>query len=163
MLTFSRTRLVSVERLDENTFLCHGVLDDYIYNMELDVEIKLPNFEISAISGKVKRATSSLCQKAEDKLANVVGLSVLAPDFEAKVKRIAGRQGCRHLADLLMECCDSVMQVVTYGDWQQVSTKDSAAKDAFCKKLVENTPRLHNSCIVYSDKSPLMKRLGIKI
>lgn len=162
MLIFSRTRLISVEPLDESTFLCHGLLDDYIYNMELNVEIKLPDFVITAISGKMKRITTSECQKAESKLKNAIGLSALSPDFEAKVKRIVGRQGCRHFADLLMECCDSVMQLVTYGDWQQVSTKDSAAKDAFWKKLLEGTPRLRNSCSAYVDNCPLIKRLGVK-
>lgn len=163
MLTFSRNRLISVEPLDESTFLCHGILDDYIYNMELDVEIKLPDFKITAISGIMKRITTSECQRAEGKLKNAIGLSALSPDFEAKVKRIVGRQGCRHFADLLMECCDSLMQLITYGGWQQVSTKDSATKDAFWKKLLESTPSLRNSCSVYADNSPLMKKLGIKI
>ncbi|MBM3119615.1 MAG: DUF2889 domain-containing protein [Chloroflexi bacterium] len=162
MLTFSRTRLISVEPLDETTFQCHGILDDYIYNMELDVEIKLPDFKITAISGKMKRITTSECHKAVGKLKNAIGLSVLDPDFETKVKRIVGRQGCRHFADLLMEGCDSLMQLVTYVGWQQVSTKDSATKDAFWKKLLESTPRLCNSCSVYADNSPLMKKLGIK-
>lgn len=162
MLTFSRTRLISVGRLNEDTFLCHGVLEDYIYSMELDVEIKRPNLEVSAITGKMKRVTNSQCQRAEGKLADAIGFSVLAPDFEVKVKRIVGRQGCRHFADLLIECCDSLLQLVTYEGWQQASTKDPAAKDAFWRKLLEGTPRLLNSCMAYSDKSPMVKRLGIE-
>jgi hypothetical protein len=51
-LTFARSKIVGVECPDENTFLAHGILDDYVYALELDVELKLPDFKITNIQGR---------------------------------------------------------------------------------------------------------------
>ena len=76
MITFSRSKLVGVERLDENTLLAHGVLEDFIYAMELDVSVKQPDFEIVDIKGRMKRVTTPVCDQAIPKLQNAVGLRI---------------------------------------------------------------------------------------
>ena len=51
MLTFARNKVVSIYREDEDTLLAHGVLEDDIYGLELDVAIGLSTLEILSIEG----------------------------------------------------------------------------------------------------------------
>src|SRR4030042_5399350 len=123
MLTFARSQIVVIERPDENSLLAHGVLDDYIYSLELDVEVKLPSFEVTSVQGRWKRYTTSECPKAIAKLQNAVGLCILEREFAQKIRRIVGREGCAHFANLLLECCRGITQAATYGEWQEMRGK----------------------------------------
>jgi hypothetical protein len=57
-LTFARSKIVGIECPDENTFLAHGILDDYVYALELDVEVRLPDLELTSVHGRWKRYTT---------------------------------------------------------------------------------------------------------
>ena len=154
MLTFSRSKLVGVERSKENVFLAHGVLDDYIYAMELDVEVKLPDFEIININGRFKRFTTTECEKAIPQLRNAIGLRIPEQDFARKVHRVVGKAGCTHFANLLLECCDAIMQAAIFGDWQELERKGAALeKEQYLKEKFKVIPGLKNSCMVYSAKA----------
>ena len=151
MLTFTRSKIVGVERTDEESFLAHGVLDDYIYSLELDVEVKLPDFKITMIQGRWKRYTNSECHKAIPKLQNAIGLQILEEEFARTVNRIVGKEGCTHFANLLIECCDGIIQAATYGEWQELSEKGTAPdKKAYLKEKLLSIPGLQDSCMVYS-------------
>ena len=145
MLTFTRSKIVGVERPRENVLLAHGVLDDYIYAMEIDVEVKLPDFEIIAIQGRMKRFTTTECERAIPKLENAVGLRIPEEDFVRKVNRVVGKEGCTHFANLLVECCDAAMQAAVYADWQE-----GKEKEAYLEEKLESIPSLQSSCMVYS-------------
>lgn len=161
MLTFSRSKIVGIER-EGDTMLAHGFLDDNIYSLELDVKVKLPELEIVSAEGKMRRHTTSVCPSAAAKLQNAVGLRIPAHDFSAKVKRVVGREGCRHFADLLLECCSSVAHASAYDEWRKLRKKKDADKDGFLKHKLESTPWMKDSCMVYSGDSPLVKRLNVK-
>jgi hypothetical protein len=154
MLTFTRNKIVGVEHPDENTFLAHGVLDDYIYSMEVDVKAKLPDFEITEIEGRMKRFTTPLCEQAIPKLQNAVGLRIPEEDFARKIHRVVGREGCTHFANLLVECCDGIMQAATYGEWQELKRKGVAIeREEYLKQKFNTIPGLQHSCMVYSKKA----------
>jgi len=150
MLTFSRSKVIGVERRDKNTFLAHGVLDDNIYSMEIDLEVKLPNFEITSIKGIMKRVTTEGCEKAIPKLQEAVGMKIEEDEFSRKVRRIIGRGGCTHFANLILECCDSIVQTAIYGDWKKLKEKKS--KEEFLEERMNSIPLVKNSCMVYSEK-----------
>lgn len=145
MITFSRSKFVGVERLDENTLLAHGVLEDFIYAMELDVTVKQPNFEIVDIKGRMKRVTTPVCDQAIPKLQNAVGLCIPEDEFARKIHRIVGKEGCTHFANLLVECCDAIMQTAIYGDMQKLTDRQS-----FLEEKIRSIPSLQKSCMVYS-------------
>ena len=150
-LTFTRSKVVGVECPDEKTFLAYGILDDYIYALELDVEAKLPDFEITSIQGRWKRFTTTECPKAIPKLQNAVGLCIFEEEFARKIQRIVGREGCTHFANLLLECCDAIVQTATYGEWQELKEKGLApGKEEYLEEKFEAIPGLQNSCMVYS-------------
>jgi predicted metal-dependent phosphoesterase TrpH len=105
MLTFMRNKVVGVERRDEETLWVYGVLDDDIYAVELEVSVGLSDMLIRSIRGRFKRWTTPECPKAIPVLQEAVGVHILEEGFEQKVQKNIGRKGCRHFANLLVECC----------------------------------------------------------
>ena len=152
-LTFSRSKLVGIEYLAPDTYLAHGVLDDYIYGLELEVEVKLPNFEIARIEGKWKRYTTPECPKAVSTLQKAVGWCIFEEGFRRKVNRIIWREGCEHFANLLLECCDAMRWCVLYGEWEELKKKGVAPdKEEYLMRKLEDIPSLQDSCILCSGK-----------
>jgi predicted metal-dependent phosphoesterase TrpH len=110
MLKFMRNKLVGVEKKDQDTLVAHGILDDDIYSLEIDVSIRTSNMEILAIDGRWNRWTTPECPRAIPFLQNAVGFCIEEEGFSQKVHKVIGRQACRHYANLLLECCDSVKE-----------------------------------------------------
>lgn len=122
MLKFIRNKLASVYRKDEQTLAVHGVLEDDIYGLEVDLDITLPHLEITAIRGKWNRMENSHCPRAIPFLQEAVGFRVLDEDFDRKVQKIVGRKACRHFAELILDCCAAAKdaaRTITVGDQKQ--------------------------------------------
>ena len=64
MLKFIRNKLVGVYRRDEDTLVAHGLLEDDIYGLEVDVALRLPDLEIVSVDGRWKRDENSACYRA---------------------------------------------------------------------------------------------------
>ena len=153
-LTFSRSKLVGIEYLAPDTYLAHGVLNDYMYGMELDFEVKLPSFEIVKIEGEWKRYTTPECPKAIPTLQRAVGWRIFEEGFRRKVNLIIWRQGCEHFANLLLECCDAIKWAALYGEWEEFKKKGVAPdKEAYLRKKLEDIPGLQDSCLLCSGKT----------
>lgn len=152
MLGFSRTKWVGVERPDPETFFAHGVLEDNIYGMELDVWVKAPELIITAIEGKMRRITTPVCDQAIPVLKNALGLSLTDPDLISTVNRKVGREGCRHFANLLLECCDTILRSAFFEAWAELK-KNGVEKnpDVYLQEQIKNFPVLKNSCFTFSN------------
>jgi hypothetical protein len=150
MLSFIRNKVVGIEQPRQDILQAHGVLDDNVYGMELDVEVKLPEMAITRIEGKYRRFTNSECPKAIPILQNAVGMCLFEQDFSRKVHRLVGKAGCTHFANLLLECCDSVVQAALYGDWQ-VSKENSPelTRDEYLKDKLRSIPGAQNMCLTF--------------
>jgi predicted metal-dependent phosphoesterase TrpH len=104
MVKFTRNKLVSIYRKDTNTLVGHGLLEDDIYGLEVDVALRLPDLEIVSVGGKWKRAENSECHRAVPFLQEAVGFR-MDDGFTQRVQKTVGRMACRHFADILLECC----------------------------------------------------------
>ncbi|MDY6964790.1 MAG: DUF2889 domain-containing protein [Halobacteriota archaeon] len=151
ILTFSRSKVVGVERRDKKTFLAHGALDDNIYSMEIDLEVKLPDFEITKIEGVMKRVTTEGCEKAIPKLQEAIGMRIGEDEFARKVRRIIGRGGCSHFANLILECSDAIVWNAAYGDWDKAQKKGMSKAD-FKEQMLGRVPMLKNSCMAHTQR-----------
>ena len=160
MFEFTRSKSIGVEKREEGIFLVHGFLDDHVYTIELDLEVKTPEFTIVSAKGHMKRYTTPECPKAPSILDDTVGLEIGGPDFEMKIKKLVGRGGCRHLADLFIECCNSVFPAVMQTHWK-TARADGIAQEDFLKELINNEPKIRDRCITYSKDGNLAKRLGV--
>jgi len=104
MITFSRSQVVGVEFPYEDTARFHGVQDDHIYDMEVEMDVRISDGVIIAITERMKRYTNPVCTKAVDVLQDAVGISLREPGWMARVLREVGRSSCEHFAELGNEC-----------------------------------------------------------
>ncbi len=131
MLKFTRNKLVSVYRKDQDRLLAHGILEDDIYGLEVDVAISIPHLEILSIEGRWKRAENVECPRAIPLLQEAVGFR-MGEGFSQKVRKIIGRKACRHFADIILECCDAAQMAAHVIRWETEKGKKPALRfDAF--------------------------------
>ena len=160
MFEFTRSKSIGVEKREEGIYLVHGFLDDNVYTIELDIEVKTPEFTIVSAKGHMKRYTTPECPKAPSILDDTVGLEIGSSDFDMKIKKLVGRGGCRHLADLFIECCNAVFPASLQVHWKDARSNE-ISKDDFIKGLMSNEPKIRDRCKTYSKDGELVKRLGV--
>lgn len=132
MLRFTRNKWVSIHRKDKETLNIHGVLDDDIYGLEINLTIGISSLEILAISGKWNRWTTPECPRAIPLLQEAVGLKIEEEGFSQTVQRIVGRKSCRHHANILLECCHAARQAALIAKWEdRRSTSPHLTFEAF--------------------------------
>ncbi len=127
MLKFARNKLVSIYRQDEETLLAHGVLEDDIYGLEVDVTIGLSTLEILSIEGRWNRAENSQCSRAIPFLQDAIGFRI-DEGFSQRVRKIISRKACRHFADMLLECCDAAQMAANVSRWETEKEKKDAGE-----------------------------------
>jgi predicted metal-dependent phosphoesterase TrpH len=138
MLKFTRNKLASVYRKDEETLSVHGILEDDIYGLEIDLELSISPMEIVSIRGKWTRMENSQCPRAIPFLQEAVGFRIDA-DFGQKVQKIVGRKACRHFADLLLECCDAAKDAAVVIKWRDQKEEGPEMEiEEFFGKLTES-------------------------
>jgi predicted metal-dependent phosphoesterase TrpH len=106
MVKFTRNKLTSVFRKDRETLSVHGVLEDDVYGLEVDLDFSFPELEIRRIAGRWNRMENSACPRAIPFLQEAVGFR-LDEKFQPKVQKVLGRKSCRHFADLVLECAEA--------------------------------------------------------
>ena len=95
MLKFARNKVVDVSLKDLETFAVHGVLDDDIYSIELDVLVRVADLEILAIEGKWHRWTTPECPRATRFLQGAVGFRIGTQGF-CRCPRCCAAARCAH-------------------------------------------------------------------
>ncbi len=61
MLRYERNKIIGIEKEDDHTLIAHGMLDDDIYSIQLNVTIGLEHLEILDIEGWWNRWTTPEC------------------------------------------------------------------------------------------------------
>jgi predicted metal-dependent phosphoesterase TrpH len=121
MLSYMRNKLISVARKGPETFLIHGVLDDDIYGLEIDLQVRISDLTFLAIDGRWNRHTTPECPRSLEFLQAAVGFRI-EEGIDHKIHKIIGRTSCRHFANLLIECCRAASEAARIAAW-----KDTAA------------------------------------
>jgi len=140
MLKFMRNKVVGIERIAPDEVLVHGILDDDIYSLEIDLRVRLSDLRIVSIDGRWKRWTTPECPLAIEKLKEAIGISINEDGIYDKIRREIGKKSCRHFANLLIECCDSIRKAkeVISKEQKKIAKKQKQLniRDVFplCKK-----------------------------
>lgn len=124
MLAFMRNKLVSIARKDQDALQVHGILDDDIYGLEIDVSIRLRDLTILSLDGKWNHWTTPECPRAIRFLRGAVGLTINEEEFSQRVHKVVGRKACRHFANLLLECCDAARDAALLARWEEAKTRN---------------------------------------
>jgi predicted metal-dependent phosphoesterase TrpH len=123
MLKFSRNKLVGIARKDPDTLRVHGVLDDDLYGLEMEISVRLSDLKLLSVLGKWNRWTTPECPKALSYLNQAEGFCIEEEGLEQKIQKTIGRKACRHFATLLTECCDAVKEAVKVIRWEEARAK----------------------------------------
>lgn len=147
-MTFNRTLLVGVECLNEATLRFHGILEDRIYAMEIEMDVKMPAGVIVAIQGWMKRYTTPVCPKALDVLQEAVGISLREEGWMSKLKQEIGRKGCQHFAEILIECgrCLDSARMAQFLE-ETLKTGPTSSPFEITKSWVSDHPEVKSSCM----------------
>jgi predicted metal-dependent phosphoesterase TrpH len=123
VLKYSRNKMTNVVIKDADTLAVHGVLDDDIYSLEIDVTIQLSEFKILSLNAKWHRYTTPDCPRAIPLLQDAIGFRIDDEGFNQAVHKIIGRKACRHYANLLIECCDSAKEAALIHKWKEAGKR----------------------------------------
>lgn len=86
-----------------------GVLEDELYAMQCEMQVHWPTLTIDQVQTRMKRFTTERCVKAEKVFSKAKGWK-LEKNIEARIKKELGRQGCRHMAILMVDCCRALIR-----------------------------------------------------
>lgn len=161
MLKFARNKLVGIYRKDQDTLLAHGVLDDDIYGLEVDVAISISHLEILSIEGKWNRTENSECPRAIPFLQEAVGFR-MDEGFSQKVRKSIGRKACRHFADMILECCYAARDAARVIRWESEKEKRPGLNfEAFFLEDVEASASQSKDVSVSMDERVERKEEGL--
>ena len=132
MITFNRSQVIGAEFPDEETVRFNGILEDHIYSMEVNMEVRIPDSKILAIDGLMKRYTNFVCPQAVAVLQDAVGMSLGEDGWERRIMKEIGRKGCEHFAEIIIECGRCLDQACLTRDmWRTLETDPGMDQQEF--------------------------------
>ncbi len=168
MLNFQRNKLVTISKDDDATLTIHGVLEDHIFGLELNVIIHMDDLKIHSIDGKWNRQETPECHRAVPFLQEAVGYKIDDQDFGRQINKMVGRKSCPHYANLLIECCDAALEAVSVINWEEAKKNQQGltfekylaggVSDTVKKKPVHSTFQVENNPPEESAASPIVKK-----
>lgn len=159
MLIWSRTKSIAVQQIDEQTVRSKGFLMDLVHGMECELEVRFPEREIRDVSVGMLRYPRFTCPGALPSFQSAIGRRI-GPGVTALFDEILGRQGCPHLTNLTLESCHAVLQSELALLAEQ-ARREGLSQDDLRRDYLEDHPELRNSCLSYSDDSPVLQKLGV--
>ena len=120
MLKFQRNKLVSIFQDNPDELRIHGLLDDHIFGLEIDVMVRIEDSTIHFIDGKWDREETPECSRAVPFLQAALGFRVDSKNLPQQINKIVSRQSCPHFANLLLECCTATAEAIQLIQWEAI-------------------------------------------
>ncbi len=138
MISFNRSQITGAEFPDSDTVCFNGMLEDHIYGMEVQMDVRIADGEILKIEGDMKRYTNFVCPQALPVLQMAKGNSLRAEGWESKIMKEVGRKGCEHFAEIIIECGHCLDQAVRSRDLSLALEQDPGLdQDQFLQELYQ--------------------------
>jgi hypothetical protein len=138
MITFSRSQVIEAEFPDDDTIRLNGILQDHIYSLQINMDVRIADGQIMAIEGVMKRYTNFVCPQAVPVLQSAVGISLREEGWDRRVMKEIGRLGCEHFAEIIIECgrCFEPAQL-TAAMWDAQAEDPSLDQEQFLDSWME--------------------------
>ena len=142
MISFNRSQLIAAEFPDEKTVRFNGMLEDHIYSMEINMDVRFADGKILTIEGTMKRYTNFVCPQAVPVLQIAAGMSLREDGWERRIMKEIGRKGCEHFAEIIIgRCLDQARMANDM--WQALDTEPALDQVAFMEKwLAERADKI---------------------
>jgi hypothetical protein len=157
VLCYSRTKHASLTPVGEEKLLVSNFMDDGNFSGSVELEVALPDLEITAARGKFERCFHKECVVAGALAEKVVGLRVGSGLTNLLANLVGGPQGCPLMEALLFEACDAVILSFTAQQMSMADGLDEEQRREGLLQMVQMNPRLLNSCIAFDPNGPLLK------
>jgi hypothetical protein len=142
MLSYARAKSIGVQKQDYDVRVISGVLEDELYAMQCEMQVHWPTLTIDAVQTRMKRFTTERCVKAEKVFNKAEGWK-LEKNIEARIKKELGREGCRHMAILMVDCCRALVRAELTRELRYaMTTQPDLDKAAFVRKWMSQQPIL---------------------
>ena len=158
ILSFSRNRCTSVEVINDQTIRSSCRLQDTLTEAFVEITAQLPDLEIIAVKGEVRRTHRKECLDSTEFLQKVVGVRI-GPRMLEIVKGLLGESTeCKELIFMVQECCHGVILSLTK-DILLKAPEDQEGKTEFFSEMVRKNIRLYNRCAAFAPGSRLVEGL----
>jgi hypothetical protein len=107
MPIYSRMKSCGVQLQGSDKRVISGVLEDELYAMQCELLVDWPSLTIESVQARMKRFTTMKCILAEQIFLRAEGWKIDA-QIEGRIKKELGRNGCRHMAALMIDCLRSL-------------------------------------------------------
>ncbi|MGA8181653.1 MAG: hypothetical protein WB792_16455 [Desulfobacterales bacterium] len=156
ILSFSRNRCTTVEVIDDQTIRSSCRLQDTLTEVFVEITAQLPDLEITAVKGKVRRTPRKECLDSTQFLQKVIGVRI-GPGMLEITKGLLGESTeCKELIFMVQECCHGVILSLTK-DILLKAPEDLEGKTEFFSEMVRNNIRLYNRCAAFAAGSRLVE------
>jgi hypothetical protein len=145
MIMFNRSQVIGAEFPDDQTIRFNGIQVDHIYNMEINMDVRIADGQIVTIEGIMKRYTTFVCPQAVALLQNAVGMSLREDGWQRRIMKEIGRKGCEHFAELIIECGRCLDQArLSKAMWQALEKEPGLDQQQFMQNWIDENPEYQN-------------------
>jgi len=156
ILCFSRNRSTGVEQIDDHRMRASCRLQDTLTDALVEIMVKIPDLEVTEISGKMRRSAGRGDINVGEVLHKVIGIRV-GPGMKKIIKGLTGESEIeKQLGFMVEECCDAVILTFTK-DVLLHAPSDRRKEKEYFENMVRANPRLYNSCAALAPGSPLVE------
>jgi hypothetical protein len=141
MLAYARCKSVGVQEQGDLRVVS-GILEDELYAMECEMAVRRSTLAIEAVQTRMKRFTTKRCSRAQDVFVKAQGWK-LDKDLDRRIKTELGRQGCRHMAVLMVDCCRTLARAEIAREYRDTVEKNPGVdRQSFLEEFYERNPLL---------------------
>lgn len=148
-LYLSRNKIMTVESDDSHYVTTWARLEDFRHTMEVEMQVKLPELEITRITGRMPRIPYPYCAEATlPKLRQLEGTRITA-GLTQKVTHWAHREICFHYNNLILEACHAAIEA-TLGLYTRSHHLPHGSLETAQQEWLADYPTFRESCLAYS-------------
>ncbi|MGC8659392.1 MAG: DUF2889 domain-containing protein [Desulfomonilaceae bacterium] len=138
MPIYSRMKSCGVQKQGADKRVVSGVLEDELYAMQCEILVDAPSLTIESIQVRMKRFTTVKCILAENIFLRAEGWKI-DNQIEGRIKKELGRNGCRHMAALMIDCLRSFVR----SELADVLKGSTETQDLDKKQILEDFLKSH--------------------
>lgn len=142
MPIYSRMKSCGVQKQGESKRVVSGVLEDELYAMQCEISVDWTSRTIESIQARIKRFTTVRCVLAEPVFLKAEGWKIDST-IEGRIKKELGRNGCRHLAILMVDSIRSLVRgELVRSLTSEIQSNPSLDSRNFVRKFFAENPEL---------------------
>ncbi len=153
---FSRNRCTSVEKLDQHTLRSTCRLQDNLTDAMVQIEVSLPDLEITQVRCQVERSAPPLPPDAPQKLQRIKGVRVGSGMLKIIEGLVGQEEAYAELSFMVEECCHGVILTLTKQELAKAPREPVDSREHYAAMVRKNT-RLYNRCAAFGDGSSLVQ------